>query len=155
VPAGSLVPRSTRAVAQFGSAPDWGSGGRGFKSRPPDNNKRAGQRVATLGPVAERALLVTHLSPRPLVVAQVRQALDQLREKGWDVGSPADPESWRRHVRSAALHEGLRVRTGTAMALSGDVCPWVIATAYLEPLGALMGGIELDSAGAALVVTQA
>ena len=23
-------------MAQFGSAPDWGSGGRGFKSRPPD-----------------------------------------------------------------------------------------------------------------------
>ena len=27
-----------RAVAQFGSAPDWGSGGRGFKSRPPDSD---------------------------------------------------------------------------------------------------------------------
>jgi len=95
------------------------------------------------------------LSPKPLAAAQARQALDRLRKKGWDVGPPADPESWHRDVRSAALHEGLRVRTGTATAPSGDVCPRVIARAYLEPLAALMGGIELDSAGAALVVTQA
>jgi predicted DCC family thiol-disulfide oxidoreductase YuxK len=30
--------KRSRAVAQFGSAPDWGSGGRGFKSRPPDDD---------------------------------------------------------------------------------------------------------------------
>jgi len=110
--------------------------------------------AATLRPVGERAPLVTHLSPKPLVAAQARQALDQLREKGWAVGPPADPESWRRELRAGARREGLRVRTGTATAPSGDVCPWAIATAQIEPLAALMGGIELEGVGAALVATQ-
>jgi hypothetical protein len=65
VPAGSLVPRSTRAVAQFGSAPDWGSGGRGFKSRPPDNNnERAGRRVAARASAGELGAFVTQLSAK-------------------------------------------------------------------------------------------
>ena len=64
----------TRAVAQFGSAFDWGSKGRGFKSRQPDSSlrsprpKRLGFRRSGVGlgaaAVLRRCVLTLRVSPR-------------------------------------------------------------------------------------------
>ena len=65
---------TTRAVAQFGSAFDWGSKGRGFKSRQPDSSlrsprpKRLGFRRSGVGlgaaAVLRRCVLTLRVSPR-------------------------------------------------------------------------------------------
>lgn len=91
-----------------------------------------------------------------LLTARGRRALDQLRERGWALGPPTDPEGWRRQVRSEARRTALKVRTGTAVAPAGEVRPWAIAVAadQVQAVVALMG-FNVQRIGAALVAQWA
>ena len=58
--------RAKRDVAQPGSAPEWGSGGRGFKSRRPDKKKAPAVAGAFFFSVSRAFVLGTSPSARPI-----------------------------------------------------------------------------------------
>ena len=85
-----------------------------------------------------------------LEVAQARQALVQVAAEGWAVGPPATPDGWRSAVRAEARRAGLRVRTGIAPTLDGER-PWVATLECIEAWRVVLGGMTLDTFGAAVV----
>jgi hypothetical protein len=68
--------RPKRDVAQPGSAPEWGSGGRGFKSRRPDSpSRREGNRSAVISQTPLALLAAYCQIPRALFRGGKRSAL--------------------------------------------------------------------------------
>jgi hypothetical protein len=64
-----------------------------------------------------------------IVGAQAAKAVSVLKESGWIVGPPTDPEGWRSALRAEARRADVRIRTGAARRVDGEF-PWAVTTEF-------------------------
>lgn len=89
-----------------------------------------------------------------LSAGRAAKAVEALRDVGWAVGPPDEPEAWRAAVRSSARRAGIRIRTGAARIDDGDLRPWAVDAEQSEALRAALGGLGADGLGVILVATE-
>ena len=89
-----------------------------------------------------------------LSAGRAGKVVEALREVGWAVGPPTEPDEWRASVRTVARRAGIRVRTGIARVDWDEPRPWAVDAEQYEALRAAMGGLGADGLGAVLVLTE-
>ena len=108
-----------RAVAQLGSAPDWGSGGRRFKSCQPDRKALMGHSFHQGFVMSCDGFLLVPLWSPPLFTAWLPRRVGALRRRSpVDKGTKRGPEALR--VRLRAPSAVIRALARTAWCVSCD-----------------------------------
>src|ERR1035441_5263121 len=82
-----------------------------------------------------------------LSAGRAAKVVEALREVGWAVGPPDEPDAWRSSVRAAARRAGIRVRTGQTRIDPDELRPWAVAVDQYDALRAALGGLGADGLG--------
>ena len=101
---GSIGEYIGRGVAQAGSAPQWGCGGRRFESSRPDHFLIENAALTNLGSGIFNCKMVGDLEPKLRATKSPREILDALAQRVWSAGPNAAGVS---HILSPCLFRWL------------------------------------------------